>query len=112
MMKRVSGTLALSLLLSGPVLACDYPQDSIGDNIPRGATASAQEMETAQRRVASYVKALEAYAACVDGEPAARRQAMLRERNRAVEEAEAVADRINKEIRQYNRSLQLRQASN
>lgn len=110
-MKRVSGILALTLLAAGPALACDYPQDTVGDEIPRGATASADEMKTAQRRVANYVKALEDYAACVDAEPSARRQAMLRDRDRAVQEAENIADRINKEIRQYNRSLQLRQAS-
>lgn len=110
-MKRSIGILALTLLAGGPALACDYPQDTVGEEIPRGATASAEEMATAQRRVASYVKALEDYAACVDAEPSARRQSMLRDRDRAIEEAETVADRINKEIRQYNRSLQLRQAS-
>lgn len=111
MMKRAPGILALSLLLSGPALACDYPEGSIGSEIPRGATASAEEMKRAQQRVAQHVKALEDYAACVDNEPSARRQTMLRDRDRAVDEAEAIADRINKEIRQYNRSIQLRQAS-
>jgi hypothetical protein len=111
-MRRMSCTLILSLLLAGPALACEYPEESIGNDIPRGATASAAEMESAQSRVASFVKKLEAFAACVDGESAARRQSMARDRDRAVAEAEEVADRINREIRQFNRSLQLRQASN
>lgn len=111
-MKRMSGPLVLSLLLAGPALACEYPQDSIGSDIPRGATASAAEMESAQGRVASFVRKLEAFAACVDGETGARRQSMLRDRDRAVAEAEDVAEKINREIRQFNRSLQLRQAAN
>lgn len=112
MMRRLTGTLAMALLLCGPALACDYPAETVGDELPRGATATAQEMESAQKRVTNYVKALEDFATCVDNESGARRQSMLRERNQAIDEAEDVADRFNREIRAYNRSLQLRQASN
>jgi hypothetical protein len=37
------------------------------------------------------VKELEAYAACIDSEPAARRQSLMDKRNQAVTEAKAVA---------------------
>lgn len=111
-MKHLSAPLILALLLTGPALACEYPQDTIGTDIPRGATASAAEMEAAQSRAASFVRKLEAFAACVDSGSGAQRQSLLRERDRAVAEAENVAERINREIRQFNRSLQLRQASN
>jgi len=105
MLKRVSCLVAVSALLGGPALACDYPEGNI-DDIPRGSTATQQEMDAARKRVAAYVKALEEYAACVDARPGG-----ARDRDRAIEEAQRVADRMNREIRQFNRSMQLRQAS-
>lgn len=105
MFKRVSCLAAVSALLAGPTLACEYPEGSI-DDIPRGATATQQEMDEARARVAALVKALEEYAVCVDARPGG-----FRERDKAINEAERVAERMNREIRQYNRSAQLRQAS-
>lgn len=105
MLKRVSCFVAVSALLSGPAFACDWPTESV-DDIPRGATATQQEMDAARKRVAAYVKALEDYAACMDGRPGG-----SRDRDRAIEEAQRVAERMNREIRQFNRSMQLRQAS-
>jgi len=105
MLKRVSCLVAVSAALSGPAFACDYPDSSVGE-IPRGATATQQEMDAARKRVAAYVKALEDYAACMEGRPGG-----SRDRDRAIEEAQRVAERMNREIRQFNRSLQLRQAS-
>ncbi|HEY8519025.1 MAG TPA: hypothetical protein VIN61_03005 [Gammaproteobacteria bacterium] len=110
-MKRTSCTLILCALLGGPALACEYPENTVGDDLPRGATATQAEMEAAQRRVASYVRQLEAFAACVDNEPAGRRQALAVQRDKAVAEAQELADRFNRELRAFNRSMQLRQAS-
>ena len=110
-MKNLSHAIALCLLISGSALACDYPENTVADDLPRGATASPEEMEAAQQRVKNYVRKLEAYAACVDGEPLSRRQIMSRDRDRAISEAQDIADKMNREIRQFNRSLQLRQAS-
>jgi len=105
MLKRVSCIVAVSAALCAPAFACDYPENDIGE-IPRGATATQQEIDAARKRVAAYVKALEEYAACMDGRPGG-----TRDRDRAIEEAQRVAERMNREIRQFNRSLQLRQAS-
>lgn len=105
MLKRVSCLAALSALLAGPALACDYPEGSI-DDIPRGSTATQQEMDNARRVVAAYVSALEQYASCMNSRPGS-----TRDQERAIQEAERVAERMNREIRQFNRSMQLRQAS-
>ncbi|HEX6993053.1 MAG TPA: hypothetical protein VF339_02800 [Gammaproteobacteria bacterium] len=105
MLKRLSCLVAVSAVLGGPAFACDYPAGDIGE-LPRGATATQQEIDAARQRVAAYVRQLEEYAACMDGRPGG-----SRDRDRAIEEAQRVAERMNREIRQFNRSMQLRQAS-
>ncbi|MCC5869370.1 MAG: hypothetical protein JJU27_12755 [Gammaproteobacteria bacterium] len=105
-MQRYLTALAATLLISGHALACEAP-DISSIEIPSGAAASEAEMMQAQQEVASLVTAIEAYAACVDGLSRADQRDHIRDRDEAVDAAHRLATRMNREIRNFNRAVQL-----
>jgi hypothetical protein len=94
-------------------LACDYPERI---QIPNGASASKEEMLSAQKDVKTYVADMEGYLDCIlEEEKAARaaiedltpeveqqREDMLTKKyNAAVDEMETIAARFNTEVQAY-----------
>jgi hypothetical protein len=94
-------------------VACDYPQRI---QVPNGASATKEEMLSAQKTVKTYVADMEAYLDCIlEEEKAARaaiedltpeveqqREDMLTNKyNAAVDEMETVAARFNTEVQAY-----------
>ncbi len=105
-MQRYLTALAAATLLTGQALACEAPD--IGSiDIPSGASASEAEMVAAQQAVADMVEAIEAYAACVDGLSRTDQRDHIRDRDEAVDAAHRLATRMNREIRNFNRAVQL-----
>ncbi|MCC5862605.1 MAG: hypothetical protein JJU27_15415 [Gammaproteobacteria bacterium] len=105
-MQRYLTALAAALLISGPALACEAP-DIASIDIPSGAAATEAEMVQAQQAVADMVTAIEAYAVCVDGLSRIDQRDHIRDRDEAVDAAHRLATRMNREIRNFNRAVQL-----
>ncbi len=105
-MQRYLTALAAAMLMSGQALACEVP-DIASLDIPSGASATEAEMIQAQQAVADLVSAIEAYAACVDGLARADQRDHIRDRDDAVDAAHRLATRMNREIRNFNRAVQL-----
>jgi hypothetical protein len=94
-------------------IACDYPKRI---QVPNGASATKEEMLSAQKTVKDYVSEMETYLDCIlEEEKAARaaiedltpeveqqREDMLTKKyNAAVDEMETVAARFNTEVQAY-----------
>lgn len=106
-------TLACTLLATTAGATCIYPRPP--QNLPDGAKATYDEMVTAQTSVKAFDKDIAAYNACLDMElqsimastelddaRKAELQAMhAKKNNAAVDEAQAVADRFNEQLRAY-----------
>lgn len=109
-MKRISALLLApllcGLLAAGQVLACDYPRSP---PLPKGETATKEEMLQAQRAVRAYVAAAEAYLACLEAaetdpdNPITPKQAEinLKRYNAMVGEMHRVSDQYNIAVRVY-----------
>ena len=92
---------------------CIYPRPP--ENIPDGATATYEEMVAAQTAVRQFDADIAAYNAClamelqalldsggIDDARRAELEAMqVKKNNAAVDEAQAVADRFNEQLRVY-----------
>ena len=111
-MQRLFVATAFSVALAVPAMACEAP-DHASVDIPSGASASEAQIRAAQQTVASMVQELEAYTACIDAEidsnrmPAAQRRIAMRDHDDAIDTAQRLATRMNREIRNYNRAAQL-----
>jgi uncharacterized protein YfkK (UPF0435 family) len=115
MNKMIPVSLALLawLATASAQAACIYPRPP--EDIPDGATASYEQMVSAQQAVKQFDADVTAYNACLDMElqsllanpelddaRKAELQAMqVKKNNAAVDEAQAVADRFNEQLRAY-----------
>lgn len=115
-MKALASAILLAALAAGPVhAACSYPKAP--ESIPDGNTATVDEMVAAKKAVEAYNKEMEAYLSCIkleyDGTVASEGQGLSEERkkelermqvqkhNAAIDELEAVAARLNEQIRAF-----------
>ena len=122
-MKALSSLLILAALAGGQAYAaCSYPKAP--DKLPDGATATLEEMVTAQKLVKAYNDDIKAYTDCLklehdqelakaSSEPnatkdqkdaAAKHKAEIenvevQKNNAAVDEAQAVTDRFNEQVK-------------
>ena len=94
--------------------ACIYPRAP--EHIPDGKTASFDEMAAAHKAVVQFNEDINAYNACLDMEMASLEQngqfdqarllelrsMQAKKNNAAVDEAQAVADQFNEQLRIYN----------
>ncbi len=106
-------TLLTALAATAAQAACIYPRAP--DNIPDGRTATYEQMVAAQQAVKQFDADITAYTACLTMELEAAmadpnldeaRKAELadmqvKKNNAAVDEAQAVADRFNEQLRAY-----------
>lgn len=111
----LSLALVAASVAAGPAFAaCTYPKAP--ETIPDGNTASLEEMLTAQRAVKAFDAAITAYQGCLESENNAafaanpdltdeqrkeRLNILGQKQNAAVDEAQALADRLNAQIRVY-----------
>jgi hypothetical protein len=115
MKKMILASLVLlaSLAAIPARAACIYPRPP--ENVPDGATATYEQMVEAQKAVKQFDADVTAYNACLDMElqslladpglddaRKAELQAMqVKKNNAAVDEAQALADRFNEQLRAY-----------
>lgn len=113
---RIPAALAaigLAVALPATAMACAYP--SAGDiAIPRGETATKQDMVDTQQRVKAYVAAVEEYLACLQAEidsTEADEETMAEilrihnsRHNAAVDAMDAVAESFNVQVRAYKQA--------
>jgi hypothetical protein len=114
MNKKLPVFLAASLLISAPVLACDYPERPA---IPDGTTASKDDMVAASADVKKYLADVDTYLTCIEGvekeaieamenpteEEIANRTENLDKRFAAANEEKAlVGEMFNQQVRAYN----------
>lgn len=106
-------TLLAALGAAGAQAACIYPRAP--ENIPDGSTATVEQMIAAQQAVKQFDADITAYNACLDMElqslladpnlDEARRNELramqVKKNNAAVDEAQAVADRFNEQLRAF-----------
>lgn len=106
-------TLLAALGATGAQAACIYPRAP--ENIPDGSTATVEQMIAAQQAVKQFDADITAYNACLDMElqslladpnlDEARRNELramqVKKNNAAVDEAQAVADRFNEQLRAF-----------
>ena len=106
-------TLLAALGATGAQAACIYPRAP--ENIPDGSTATVEQMIAAQQAVKQFDADITAYNACLDMElqslladpnlDEARRNELramqVKKNNAAVDEAQAVADRFNEQVRAF-----------
>lgn len=105
--------LATVTILAPVALACDYPERV---SIPKGNSASKEEMVAGQRGVKKFMADMEAYLACIEEEDeqnragieepdpiveAQRDEMLVKKHNAAVEDMEKVAAAFNEEVRAY-----------
>lgn len=108
-MKNLKIFVAVSLFGLGGAAhaACSYP--SAPTDLPSGDSESKDEMIAAQKTVKTYVKSMEDYLACLDGELAAlgeeasdEQKLMHNKRyNAAVDVMDATAAQFNQAVRNY-----------
>jgi hypothetical protein len=122
-MKLLSSVLTLAALCASSHIyaACVYPKAP--DKMPDGATASKDEMIAAQKLVKAYNEDIKTYTDCLKSENADAMKAdgkkpekermtkdqkdeldkvVVQKNNAAVDEAQAVTDRFNEQIRAFN----------
>ena len=103
----------MTLLATSLAWACDYPHRT---DIPDGATATKEEMIAGQRKIKSYMSAMEEYLSCIeaaeqetvaakDAADADGRQQRIEMYNKkydaAVDEMNLVAEQFNVQVRAY-----------
>ena len=112
-MKALFSLVAIALLAAPVHAACSYP--TAPTKIPDGATATLAEMVAAQKAVKQFDEQINAYTACIKLEEDAQlskggdkltpeqkksiEQQQALKNNAAVDEDQAVADRLNEQIR-------------
>ena len=115
MNKTFASSLCLLVVLAAPAAGatCIYPRPP--ENLPDGATATYDQMVEAQRVVKQFDADITAYTAClqmeldailgsveIDDARKAELQAMqVKKNNAAVDEAQAIADRFNEQVRVF-----------
>jgi hypothetical protein len=111
----LSLALVAASIAAGPAFAaCPYPKAP--DSIPDGNTATLDQMLAAQRAVKAFDAAITTYQGCLESENNAafaanpdltedqkkeRLNILGQKQNAAVDEAQALADRLNAQIRVY-----------
>jgi hypothetical protein len=111
----LSLALVAASIAAGPTFAaCTYPKAP--DSIPDGNTATLDQMLAAQRAVKAFDAAITAYQGCLEAEnnealaanpdltedqKNERLKIVAQKQNAAVDEAQALADRFNAQIRVY-----------
>lgn len=115
MNKMIKTAISVAILLiAQSALACEYPSRV---DVPDGATASKDEMISAQRGVKAYMAAMEEYLNCIEGDEAAavlalgedvddeakrqRAEMFNKKYNAAVEQMNLVAEEFNVQVRAY-----------
>ena len=102
------------LLMGSAQAACIYPRAP--EHIPDGKTANFDEMAAAHKSVVQFNEDINAYNACLDMEMASLEQSgqfdearltelramQAKKNNAAVDEAQAVADQFNEQLRIFN----------
>jgi|ERR1700683_4109640 hypothetical protein len=112
-MKVLLPLLAMAIFAVPVHAACSYPKSP--EKIPDGATATLAEMVAAQKAVKAFDEQINAYTACIKLEEDAQlskggdkltaeqkksiEQQQALKNNAAVDEDQAVADRLNEQIR-------------
>lgn len=106
-------TIAVITMLAPVALACDYPERV---SIPKGKSASKEEMVAGQRGVKKFMADMEVYLACIEEEDeqnragieepdpiveAQRDEMLVKKHNAAVDDMEKVAAAFNEEVRAY-----------
>jgi acetyl-CoA carboxylase carboxyltransferase component len=122
-MKALSCTLILALLAGGHAYAnCSYPKAP--EKIPDGATATMAEMVQAQKAVKAYNDDIKAYTECLKQEHDQEKakadadknvtqeqkdemeKVLVQKNNAAVDEAQAITDRFNEQVRIFKAKSQ------
>ncbi len=106
MKKIVAAALACSGFAAFGAYACDTPSLVA---MPDGNSASMQQMVDAQKKVKTYVAAMDDYLGCLDKEikaagdkaPAEFKDLMTLRHNNAVTEMEALAGAFNEQVRAF-----------
>jgi hypothetical protein len=112
-------SLAAFAVIAGPVYAdCSYPPPP--EKLPDGNTATLEEMVSANKAVKEYETAVNAYLSCIkleyddalgkagDKPDADKKKALdemdrmtVQKHNATVDQAQAIADRFNAQVRAY-----------
>jgi len=106
-------TLLAALATTAAQATCIYPRAP--DNIPDGRTATYDQMVAAQQAVKQFDADIAAYNACLqmelesllaspdidDARKAELSEMQVKKNNAAVDEAQALADRFNEQVRAY-----------
>jgi site-specific recombinase XerC len=115
-MKVLSALALTATLTAGAAYAdCQYPPAP--DKLPDGATATLEQMLTAQKTVKAYQKSIDDYVACIDK---ALEEAMARsgdklkpeqkldmqkveaqKHNAAIDQEQSIADRFNEQVKVF-----------
>jgi hypothetical protein len=115
-MNALSSLLIVAALAAGPAYAtCSYPKAPTG--IPDGASATLEQMVTAQKAVKAYNDEIKAYTDCLklehdaavakEGDKLTKEQKeemekmQVQKNNAAVDEAEAVTARFNEQVKAF-----------
>jgi len=115
-MKVFLAMACLATLGAAPVYAdCTYPVAP--DKVPDGATATLEEMLAGQKAVKEFQQAINDYTACIDKElddkiakagdklkpdqKTDMQRIEAQKHNAAVDQAQAVADRFNEQVKVY-----------
>lgn len=115
-MKALSTLAIIAVLAAGNAYAgCTYPTPP--DKLPNGATASMEEMVTAQKAVKEFDRAINAYTECLkleadaaiaaggpdmtDDQKKELERVHSQKHNAAVEADEALAARFNEQLKAY-----------
>jgi Skp family chaperone for outer membrane proteins len=119
-MKKLIGLTLLAATFAAPAMAdCAYPKAPA--KIPEGETASLEDMQAGVKAVKEYDTAMKAYQACLQGDQAAleakiakdnggqisdeqkkkTNEIFVQKSNAADDELQAVAARLNEQIRLY-----------
>ncbi len=100
--KTVTFACLAMLWSAAPLAMADCATPSFSGSIPDGKSASADEMARAQNAVSDFVKAGEAYIACVEASES-RTQAQ-RMRDSMLDEMEKAAAQFNRQLRTYKKA--------
>ena len=90
-MKKLTVTfgLLMGMVFSSAALACEKPAEPV---IPNGGDATGSDMLEAKKAVEAYLEAAEVYLECARGG---------NQKDRMVADMEDVADKFNRELREY-----------
>lgn len=95
-MKALAVSVAIACVISAPAFACVEPD--LGMPLPHGATASRDEMLSAQKAIRTYDAAVKEYSACLEKIGGSRAKG-----NDAVDKLAKLADQFNAELREFKK---------